>query len=355
MRLQAITVLVLSCALAPFAAGQEGGTTSSKPMGHAVKPGQTTELPESAASVKPNDAVITLEGACKDASPSGGCVSSVDRTQFEQMANAVKPGGMTGDARRNFGLQYGKILGFADQARALGLQNDPRFKEILKYVTDQLLVESLNDHYSTEYSNQSDQKIEEYYKQNLSKYREADIQRIIIPSQPAAAEVTKPTEAEQKAYVDKLRQQWAGGADPATLQKEALSRMGLNGSSPDVNLKNQTPAMVPPDQESVFSLKPGEISQPFIDAGAAYLYKMVSEHEKPLSDVKALIAKTLHDQMMRQKIQELSDSVKPMLNEAYFGPERKPEAPQTGTIHTPEQGAESAGKATAPQPTPPQK
>ena len=34
--------------------------------------------------------------------------------------------------------------------------------------------------------------------------------------------------------------------------------------------------------------------------------------------------------MMREKIQELTDSVKPALNEAYFGPEKKPGQPQAG-------------------------
>lgn len=354
MRLQAFTVLALSCALAPFAAGQEGTTPMSRPLGHAPKPGTSTELPASAANVKPTDNVITLNGACKTGGQNG-CTAGVSREQFEQMANAVKPQGMTEDARRNFANQYAKILAFSDQARALGLENEPRFKEILKFVTDQLLVESLNEHYSNEYANQPDQKVEEYYKQNSSKFREADLQRIIIPSQPAAAEIKKPTEAEQKAYTDKVRQQWVGGADPATLQKEAFTRMGLTGSAPDSNLKNYAPGMVPPDQASVFDMKPGEISQPFVDTGAAYIYKMVSEHEKPLSDVKAQIAKTLHDQMMREKIQELSESVKPELNDAYFGPEKKPEEPQTGNLKAPQQGAEPSAKPSTPQPTPPQK
>ena len=55
---------------------------------------------------------------------------------------------------------------FLTQARALGLENDARFKEILQFVKDQLLVESLNEHFSNEFANPSDQKIEDYYKEN---------------------------------------------------------------------------------------------------------------------------------------------------------------------------------------------
>lgn len=357
MQLKTVTILALSCALATLAHGQTSpsqpspGTTSARPLGKMPKPGTTTELPASAASVKPSDPVITLDGACKTGA-ANGCVTSVSRQDFEEIANAVKPG-MTTDARRNFAATYAKIIAFSDYGRAIGLENDQRFKDILKYVKDQLLVEALNQYWSDQYANQPDSKIEEYYKANSRKFLQGNFQRIIIPNQPAAAEVKKPTDEEQKAYVAKLREQWAAGADPATLQKEALSRMGLNGSVPDVNLKDETPGMFPEAHQSIFDMKPGEISQPFSDAGASYLYKLVSESEKPLSEVKAQIARTLHDQMMRDKIQELQESVKPTLNEAYFGPEKKPEQPQVGAA--PQQSGDASAQANAPKAAPPQK
>lgn len=360
MRLQIIGVLALSCALGtqiqaqttPSQNNQPGSTPSGRPLRHAPKPGTTTELPASAASVNSTDAVITIEGACKSGA-GNGCVTSVNRAQFEQLANAVKPG-MSADARRNFAMQYAKILAFSDQARALGLENDQRFKDILQFVTDQLLVESMNQYWSDKFAEQPDSKIEEYYKQNSRKFLDAAFQRVIIPSQPAAAEIKKPTEAEEKAYTEKLRQQWAAGADPATLQKEALARMGLTGSVPDVNMKDMTPGMVPEAHQSIFDMKPGEVSQVFTDAGASYIYKLVSEQEKPLSEVKAQIAKTLHDQEMRDKIQELQASVKPVLNDAYFGPEKKPEPPQVGESPV-EQPSNSSAQSQPAKPGPPQK
>jgi len=358
MRFQTVTVFALSCVLAGVTQAQTTptpqappGTTSAQPLRHAPRPGTTTELPASAANVKPTDPVITLEGACKSA-PASGCVTGVSRQQFEEMANSIKPG-MTSDAKRNFAMQYAKILAFSDQARALGLENDQRFKQILQFVRNQLLVEAMNQYYSDEYSNQPDQKIDEYYKQNAHKFLEANLQRVIIPSQPAAAEVKKPSDEEEKAYVEKVRQQWVAGADPATLQKDALTRMGLNGSVPDVNLKNQSPGMFPDAHQSIFDLKPGEISQPFTDAGASYLYKMVSQQEKPIAEVKQQIAKTLHDQMMRDKIQEMTESVKPVLNDAYFGPEKKPEeSPAIGAAQKP---GEPPAQPNAPQSASPHK
>lgn len=321
MQLPVFRGLLLSCALSASALAQGGPVV--QPMGHAPKPGSTTALPASAASVAPTDAVITLDGACK--SPSDGCVASVSRQQFEELANALRPD-MTSDQRRAFAQQYARILLFANQARVLGLENEPAFKQLLKFATNQILVEVLNKHYSEEFSHPSDQQIQDYYNQNSQKYIEASLQRIIIPSEPAAAEVKKPTPEEQKAYVEKVRQQWVGGADPATLQSDAVKRMGLS-SSPDVNLNNQRPGMLPPDQENVFNLKAGEISQPFTDTAASYIYKVVSVKQIPLSDVRAQIAKTIHDQKMRDTVQQLTENIKPVLNDAYFGPQKPPAMP----------------------------
>ena len=101
---------------------------------------------------------------------------------------------------------------------------------------------------------------------------------MIIPSQPAAAEIKKPTEEEQKAYVDKVRQQWVAGARSGDLAEGSLHAHGLTGSVPDVNLEEPYARDDSAgDQQSVFEMKPGEISQPFVDPGASYIYKMVSE------------------------------------------------------------------------------
>jgi parvulin-like peptidyl-prolyl isomerase len=322
--------IVLSCAMVATGLAQTG--QPGAPLAHAPKPGTTTELPATAASVGQNDPVITLTGACTGGTT--GCVSSISREQFEKLVNVMKPN-MTVEQRRNFAQQYARLVALSDQARAIGLQNDPKFQEVLQFATNQILVEMLNQHYSEEYSHPSDQQIQDYYNQNLKKYAEANLQRIIIPSEPASAEAKKPTPEEQKAYVEKARQQWVGGADPVALQKDAMTRMGLT-SSPDVNLNNQRVGMIPPDQESVFDLKPGEISQPFTDTAASYIYKVVSTKQVPLDDVKAQIAKTLHDLKMREKIQQMNESIKPVLSEAYFGPE-KPVVPPGGP--GPEQGA----------------
>ena len=76
----------LTCALAPFAAGQEGSQRRPAFTPRTQARCRTTEPPATAASVKPSDqSVITLNGACKTGAENG-CVTAVSREQFEQMS-----------------------------------------------------------------------------------------------------------------------------------------------------------------------------------------------------------------------------------------------------------------------------
>ena len=112
---------------------------------------------------------------------------------------------MPTEVRRNFASQYAKMLVFADAARELNLDNDPRFVQIFQFVRNQILTDALNQHIVQEYSHIPDQQIEDYYKQNPKKYVEATLQRIMVPRTAASGDKPKPSDAEEKAYADKIR------------------------------------------------------------------------------------------------------------------------------------------------------
>jgi len=82
------------------------------------------------------------------------------REQFEKLVKALqqpdKPP-MPPDVVRNFASQYAKMLIFADAARDLGLENDPRYVQIFQFVSNQILTDALNQHIVQEYSHISDQ------------------------------------------------------------------------------------------------------------------------------------------------------------------------------------------------------
>jgi parvulin-like peptidyl-prolyl isomerase len=348
----------MTCAITCAGYGQQPSSQPAPPPPAAGANGQSAPAvrppanPTPAASNVPlTEPVITLKGAC-ESKPPAGCVSSLTREQFEQLINALQPadkGPAPPDVKRKFAVQYAKLLTFADVARQLGLENDPKVQQILAFAKNQILAESLNQHYMEQYAHPTDQQIQEYYDQNTKKYVEATLLRIIIPHAQATGDKPKPTEAEEQAYADKIRQRWVAGEDPTKLEKEAMEHSGMTTPPPDVNVGARRPGSLPEAHDAVFSLKPGEISPLFSDAAAFYFYKVVSVRQVPLSDVKATISTTLQRQMYTDKIQELQSAVTPVLNDAYFGPDVPPMAPPTSIIRP---GGMPPMKGNAPPPNP---
>jgi hypothetical protein len=292
-----------------------------------------------------------LKGACDakpdSPKPAANCVSGVTKEQFEKLINALKPD-LSSAEKRNLAQNYGRLLVFADTARALGLENDPRVQEMLSFYKDQILAQAVNQHYTQEYAHPSDQQIEAYYNQNKKKYLEATLQRIIIPKKTGSGD--KPSDTEDKAYVGEIRQKWLAGGDPSKLQNDAMQHAGVKQPSPDVNVGARKPGSLPVQHETVFELKAGEVSQPYNDPSASYLYKVVSIREIPLAEVKDAIAHQLSQQMTKDKMESIASSVTPELNETYFGP--PPQMSPPGAALPP--GGPAASQAVPPAQAPQQ-
>ncbi len=337
-----LLVLAFSCALACTSYGQQPSSTPTPTPSASgqTAPGQPAKTPDAkttppASNVPLTTPVITLQGACpeKNGVKPAGCTSSLTREQFEKLTSAIQPpdrGPVPPEMKRKFAAQYAKLLTMADAARAMGLENDPRVKEIFTVVRNQVLAEALNQHLMEEYAHPSDQQVQDYYDKNAKKYHEVTLQRIVIPMSQASADKPKVPEEEQRAFVEKIRTRWVAGEDPAKLEKECMEHVGMTSSAPDVNVGARRPGSLPEAHEGVFDLKTGEISQVYSDPAAFYIYKVVSERQVPLSEVKSNIAQTLQRQMYNDKLQEIQASVKPELNDEYFGPEPPPSATRPG-------------------------
>ena len=276
-----LLALAISCALTCAVNAQQ---PSSQPTSTPPAAGSAPAAnPAPAASNVPmNEPVLTLKGACeaKAGAPPQGCVSSLTREQFEALTNALQPadrGPVPPDVKRKFATQYAKLLILADEARQLGLENDPKVQQIFVFAKNQILAESLNQHYMEEYAHPSDAEIEKYYKENEKKYAEVTLQRIIIPKIQASSDKPKaPDDATQKAYADKIRERWVAGEDPTKLEKEAMEHSGITTTAPDINVGARRPGSMPQAHEEIFNLKANDISVVFVDPAAYYIYKVVS-------------------------------------------------------------------------------
>jgi hypothetical protein len=360
--------LAMSCAMtctgyAQTAAPQQTPPPAAGQNPAAAEPAQPAAPP--ASNVPMTEPVITLKGACpaKNGVVPKGCTSSLTRQQFEELTGALQPadkGPVPADVRRRFATQYAKLLTLSDAARELGLENDPKVQQIFIFARNQILAEALNQHFVSEYSHPTDQQIQAYYDQNKKKYLEATLQRIIIPMQQVTADKPKPDQDAQKALAEKLRTRWVAGEDPTKLEKEAMDSSEVKTTPPDVNVGARRPGSVPEAHEAVFDMKAGDISPVYSDPAAFYIYKVVSVRQVPLSDVKTTISQALQRQMYTDKIAEIQNTVTPVLNDAYFGPDVPPTMPQSiirpgrpGGPGGPGAGPGAAPGAGAPPPPPP--
>ena len=332
MQRQMIAVLAILCVLvtAGFAqTGNPAGTPlppmrgSEKRAATAAATGKTVAPGANPSAVGPDQPVITLQGGCQpqgDITPAKDCVSTVTKAQFEKLASALQPD-MAPDAKRGFANNYGRLLVFSDAARGLHLENDPIVQQIVTFITNQALFEVLRRHYAEQFAHPSEQQIQEYYNQNSSKYLEATLQRIIIPRNPGTGDKPDAHEAQDAAAAEKLRQRWIAGEDPVKLQQAAFEAAGVTGAStPEIDMGARRVGSLPDNQEAVFQLKAGQVSQAYSDPAAAYVYKVVSTRQIPLSEVQDSIIKTLQQKHLQEKLEAISKSATPVLNEEYFGP-----------------------------------
>jgi len=340
MQRQIITVLALSCVLVTAGYAQTA-SPGGAPLPRLHDPARAAAAGSSnsgvssvsSSTVGMDQPVITLKGGCEpigDITPAKDCVGTVTRAQFEKIINALQPD-MAAEAKRGFATNYGRLLVFSDAARALHLENDPNVQQIIQFVSQQVLAEGLKRHYTEQFAHPSEQQIQDYYNQNSSKYMEATLQRIIIPSNPGTADKPKTSEAQAAAAAEKIRQRWVAGEDPVKLQQSAFESAGITATStPEIDMGARRPGSLPVNQESVFQLKAGEVSQAYTDPAATYLYKVVSARQIPLSDVKDSIVKTLQQQQLQDKLEAIGKSAAPVLNDAYFGPPPATPSPATG-------------------------
>ena len=327
MQLRLPAILMMSCALSPYCHSQSGQPLprihGAEKQASAAAAANQPPAPKVDTTVVPMDqAVITLKHGCQaigDMPPAKDCVPSVTRAQFERLTNALQPD-MNAETKRSFANNYGKLLVFSDAARALHLENDPNVQSLLQFVGEQVMAEAVKHHYAELYAHPSEQQIQAYYKQNSAKYRETTLQRVIVPRIPDGGDKPKSSDADQAAAAEKIRQKWIAGDDPVKLQEAAYEAAGVTGAgSPEVNLGARRPGSLPVNQEPVFQLKAGEVSPVFSDQAAFYIYKIVSVREIPISEVQDQISRTLQQQHLQDKLEEINKSATPVLNEAYFG------------------------------------
>jgi hypothetical protein len=332
---------------------------STVAWGQAAKPVTPPAPPKAAAAsnapasktvgaVAPGAAVITIPGLCdkapaaKSKAAAADCKTVITRAEFEQLVAAIAPT-MAPPARKQLATQYGTALVMAHRAHELGLDQGPKFQELMKVARIGVLTKELNSKLQDDSGHVSDQEVETYYRNNEGAFQEVELQRIFIPrskqigdsKDKPADDATKKRQQESeetmKKVADDLRTRAVAGEDFEKLQDEAMAASELKGKPP-TKLGKIRRTSLPPDQAQIFTLKPGETSQLITTPNGYLLYKVGEKDTLPLDKVREEITSTLRSQHMQDAMQAVQQGRTPELNEAYFE-EATPAAPQGNAPH----------------------
>lgn len=309
----------------------------------------TDQAPE--VKVGPDDAVITMNGFCvHPAQPGKACKTVITRAQFEKLTEALQPG-MSLSLRLNVANSYARNLRMSAAAEKRGLDKTPAFEEELRFARMQLLAQDLSHALQADANNITDADLQDYYQKNESSYEQATVARIFVPrakqivpaqeededagSADAQSAVTPKAEeaAQQKAAEEAmtkiagdLRARTVNGEDPDKLQIEAYTEAGFPRTTANTKMEKVRRATLPPRHETVFDLKPGEVSEVFSDPGGAhFIYKMISKQTLTLEDVKAEVRSAISSQRYRDSMKSFQGDV--VFSDAYFNPPGNPATP----------------------------
>jgi hypothetical protein len=309
-----------------------------------------------AAIVAPNTAVITIPGMCDkpatDKSQAADCKTVITRAEFEQLVAVVAPS-ISPPARKQLATQYGMALVMVHKAHDRGLDQGPRFQELMRVARIGVLTKELSQSLQEEAGKVSDKEIETYYHDNEAAFQEVDLQRIFIPrskqldeskDKPAADAAKKEQQESEdalKKVAEALRARAAAGEDFEKLQNESVAASGFKGKPP-TRLGKVRRASLPSDQGEIFDLKPGETSQLITTPSGYLVYKAGEKDTLPLDKVRQEIVTALQSQRMQDATQAIQQSATPELNPKYFA-DATADVPQGNAA-----GAEAAKPAPKP-------
>jgi bifunctional DNA-binding transcriptional regulator/antitoxin component of YhaV-PrlF toxin-antitoxin module len=276
--------------------------------------------------VPPDAPVITIKGVCPAGTPaSPDCQTVVTRAQFESLVNALNPE-MPPETRERFAQNYGRLLVVASEARKAGVDKLPGTDQLYEFSNMQVLAQQFGKKLQEESAKVPDGDVETYYREHQKDYDIVQLERVIVPRhrQDAKSTTPAPTEAQEKAYAQKIRQRWIAGEDPTKLQQETYKHESLDAAPPVVAVGERRRNGLPETQQAVFDLKVGDVSEPFVDPAAFFIYKVTKRESKSLADVRDEIKKTLAAERLQKSMEKVTNAAQATLNPIYFAPAAPP-------------------------------
>jgi hypothetical protein len=320
---------LLTLALAAAAITAQAQTTSSGPQQlPTLRDRNAQQPPPSTTAVPPAEPVITITGVCSaPAADPASCKTVVTREQFDRMVGALNSNKQVvpQSVLRNLAQHYVELLAYTQAAEKAGLQNDPKFTEIMRVVRMRTLADAYARSLEDKYRNPPEQDLQAYYSEHPHKYEELTLSRIFVPTQNQSSSNGEDWTKRAAQVLADIRDRAAKGEDLDKLQKEAYTTLGVTVNPLSTFMGKRRMGMMLPEQEQeVFALPAGGVSRIYHEPSGFIIYRVDSKETLPLAQVKDEIAKNLFKEKFDRDVKAIMGSVHADLNGEYFGTEPMP-------------------------------
>lgn len=278
------------------------------------------------AKITPTDPVITIHGLCPvngKGQNSAACATVVTRQQFDGVMNGLDALGapLLPVQRRAVAEGYATTLLNYEAAKKAGVDHDPRFAEVMRLARMRAMGDMYKAVQMEEAGKVSPQQIEAYYKNNLDKFEELTLQRVMLPRYNEANLKDENFAAKARQVADDIHDRMAKGEDLDKLQKEAFDTLGLS-NPPTTKMGPVRRGLYAPDQEKqLFALKPGEVTKIIEQPSAVIIFKLEERNTVSLEKAKNEITRILVKQNMDKQEQARNKSIHVEFNDQYLGSE----------------------------------
>jgi hypothetical protein len=257
------------------------------------------------------------------------CKTVITQAQFQRIIDAVEPN-LPARGRREFAERYADALVMANKAEQMGLDKRAIYEEQMKLARVQILSQDLKKLIQERAAQISDSDIEDYYRNNITRFEKAEVDRVFVPkirSTPISSDA-KLSDADQQRYSGESEQAMKNEA--TTLYSRAVAGEGFTELQADAyrvaGIKTAMPVTsmlirrvsLPPSQVSIMNLKSGDISSVLADPNGYVIYRIKAKYVLSLDQVREEIKEILRSQRLKDKMRDIEDSATPSLDESYF-------------------------------------
>jgi parvulin-like peptidyl-prolyl isomerase len=263
--------------------------------------------------VPPNKVVLTIGD------------EKITAGEFDQLIEALPEQAraqVRGPRKRQFAEQLVQVKVMYQEAHKRKLDENPAVQRQLELQRENLLASMLLQD-MTANAQVDDATARQYYERHKADYESVHARHILIrmkgsalPIQPGKKELS---EEEALAKAQDIRKKLLAGEDFAALAKAESDdvRSGANGGDLGSLKHNQT---VPPFDQAVFSLPPGQLSEPVKTQYGYHIIKVEQHEVKPFDEVKADVAKKVRPELARSAMENLQKQATVVIDDSYFGP-----------------------------------